>query len=321
MSVLASEATARPASVPVRGSGPRGPRLSTRLRAARVPYLFLLPGFAVFVLVMAYPMAQAFRISLHEWNILPGAESTFVGVANYLRALEDPVFWKALVNTGVYMLATVPAQLALGMLVALMLNRAIKGRTWFRALYYLPVVTSWVVVSLLFRYLFVTDAGLVNYVLVDLLHVTDTRIAWLQNRWTAMVAICALGIWKGVGWSMIIFLAALQNVPKELTEAAELDGASPTRRFFSVVLPMLRAAVAFVTIMLVIGGFNAFTSIYLMTGGGPGNDTQVLLTYMYEQAFDFLDFGYGSSIAYLLTLIVFALSVVQFRVFRYSEED
>lgn len=286
-----------------------------------MPYLFLLPGFTVFVLVMAYPMVQAFRISLHEWNILPGADSDFVGIANYLRALEDPVFWKALVNTGVYMLATVPAQLALGMLVALLLNRAIKGRTAFRALYYLPVVTSWVVVSLLFRYLFVTDAGMVNYVLVDVLQVTDTRIAWLQNRWTAMVAICALGIWKGVGWSMIIFLAALQNVPKELTEAAQLDGASPTRRFFSVVLPTLRPVVAFVTIMLVIGGFNAFTSAFLMTGGGPGNDTQVLLTYMYDQAFDFLDFGYGSSIAYILTLIVFALSVVQFRVFRYSEED
>ncbi|MGH2603143.1 MAG: carbohydrate ABC transporter permease, partial [Dehalococcoidia bacterium] len=169
--------------------------------------------------------------------------------------------------------------------------------------------------------LFLTDSGLINYLLVDLLGIVGEPVGWLQNRWTGLAAISVLGIWKGVGWSMVIFLAGLQNVPKELLESAAVDGASAARRFFSVTLPLLRPVVAFVTILLIIGGFNVFISVFLMTGGGPGNDTQVLLTYMYQQAFEFLEFGYGSAIAYLLTLLVFALSLTQFRLFRYSEED
>lgn len=269
---------------------------------------------------MAYPMAQALRMSFYEWSILPGAASEFIGLDNYRRLLDDPDFWTALVNTAGYMLVTVPAQLALGMVVALLLNQAIRARTTFRALFYLPVITSWVVVSLVFKYLFNTEAGAVNYLLVDVFGVLDEGVGWLQSRWTGLAAIAILGIWKGIGWSMLIFLAALQGVPKQLLEAAAIDGASAPRRFFSVTLPQLRAAVAFVTVMLVIGGFNVFISVFLVTGGGPGNDTEVLLTYMYEQAFDFLDFGYGTAIAYALTLLVFGFSAVQLRLFRYGRE-
>ncbi len=269
---------------------------------------------------MAYPMVQALRMSFYEWSILPGAASEFIGAGNYRRLAADPVFWKALVNTVVYMVVTVPTQMALGRVAALLLNRTIRARTTFRALYYLPVITSWVVVSLVFKYLFNTEAGLVNYVLVDIHGVLDEGVGWLQSRWTAIAAISVLGIWKGVGWSMLIFLAALQSVPRHLLEAAELDGASPARRFFSVTLPLLRPAVAFVTVMLVIGGFNVFISVFLVTGGGPGSDTEVLLTYMYEQAFDFLDFGYGAAIAYVLTAMVFGFSAVQLRLFGYGRD-
>lgn len=285
-----------------------------------VPYAYLLPGLVLFGGLMAYPMVQALRMSFYQWNILPGATSELIGLDNYRRLLADPDFWTALVNTAGYMLVTVPAQLALGMVVALLLNQAIRLRTTFRALFYLPVITSWVVVSLVFKYLFNTEAGAVNYLLVDVLGVLDEGVGWLQSRWTGLAAIAVLGIWKGIGWSMLIFLAALQGVPRQLLEAASIDGASAFRRFSSVTLPQLRPAVAFVTVMLVIGGFNVFISVFLVTGGGPGNDTEVLLTYMYEQAFDFLDFGYGAAIAYALTLLVFGFSAVQLRLFRYGRE-
>src|SRR5690606_9924638 len=149
-----------------------------------------------------------------------------------------------------------------------------------RVLYYLPVVTSWVVVSLLFRFLF-ADQGLINWAL-GATGITSGDTSWLADRWTGMLAISALGIWKGIGWSMMIFLAALQGVPRSLEEAALVDGANSWQRFAAVTLPAIRAALAFVTIMLVIGGFNVFISVYLMTGGGPAGKTDVLLTYMYH---------------------------------------
>jgi multiple sugar transport system permease protein len=170
------------------------------------------------------------------------------------------------------------------------------------------VVTSWVVVSLLFKYLF-ADRGLINFLL-------GTEVSWLSERWTAMVAICALGVWKGVGWSMMIFIAALQGVPGALVEAAKIDGAGPWQRFLSVTVPAIWPTVGFVTIMLVIGGLNVFVSVQAITDGAPGGSTDVVLTYMYRTTFSFLDFGYGSAIAVLLTLLVFALSAMQLRFFR-----
>lgn len=283
-------------------------------------YLYLVPGFLLFGGLVLYPMVQALRMSFYDWNVQAGAESTFIGLGNFGRALSDPVFWTALVNTLVYMLLTVPTQMALGMLLAVLLDRRIRGRVAFRTVFYLPVITSWVVVSLLFKYLFNSQAGLVNYVLVDLLGVLDANVAWLQNRWTALTTIGLLGIWKGMGWSMLIFLAALKGVPEDLLEAAVVDGATPAQRFFRITMPLLRPVIAFVTIMLVIGGFNVFISVFLITGGGPSNQTEVLLTYMYDQAFSFLEFGYGAAIAFILTVIVFGLSAAQMRWFSYGEE-
>ena len=302
-------------------SRPRGRSSAGRRRQeALSAYLFLAPGFLLFAVVVLYPIARAFQISLYNWSIVPGAASEYLGLHNYDRAFHDPVFWRALVNTGFYMLLTVPTQIVLGLTVAVLLDGRLPARPLFRTLFYLPVITSWVVVSLLFRYLFLTDSGFVNWVLHDELHVVGRNVDWLGGRWTGLTAIGILGIWKGVGWSMVIFLAALQGVPRELYEAAAVDGASAWRRFRAIALPMLRPVVAFVTVMLVIGGFNVFISVYLITNGGPLDETQVLLTYMYRQAFTFLDFGYGSAIAYLLALVIFALSLAQMRLYRYDEE-
>ena len=291
-----------------------------RRKEVAAAYLFLAPGFVLFGLVILYPIARAFQISLYHWAIVPGAPSDFLGFGNYSRAFHDPIFWRALANTGFYMAVTVPAQVVLGLATAVLLDARMPGRALFRTLYYLPVVTSWVVVSLLFRYLFITDGGLVNWVLHDGIHVTGHNVEWLGHRWSAMLAISILGVWKGIGWSMVIFLAALQGVPRELHEAAAVDGATAWRRFRAVTLPAIRPVVAFVTVMLVIGGFNVFISVFLMTNGGPLDETQVLLTYMYRQAFSFLDFGYGSALSFTLTLIVLVLSVAQLRLFRRPKE-
>jgi multiple sugar transport system permease protein len=295
--------------------------LSGRRRQERLAaYLFLLPGFTVFGVVVLYPIARAFQISLYHWSIVPGTASQFIGLDNYSRALHDPIFWRALENTAFYMALTVPAQIALGLAVAVLLDARMPARAFFRTLYYLPVVTSWVVVSLLFRYMFITDGGLVNWLLHDNAHITGHNISWLGSRWSALAVICILGIWKGIGWSMVIFLAALQTVPSELKEAAAVDGANSWRRFRAVSLPAIRPVIAFVFVMLVIGGFNVFISVFLITNGGPLDETQVLLTYMYREAFSFLDFGYGSSLAFTLTLIIFVLSVAQLRLFRRPTE-
>ena len=300
---------------------PTAHRLTARRRKEiTAAYLFLAPGFLLFALVILYPIVRAFQISLYQWALVPGTTSKFLGLHNYNRAIHDPIFWRALENTGFYMAVTVPAQIFLGLIAAVLLDAAIPARGLFRTLYYLPVVTSWVVVSLLFRYLFLTQGGLVNWLLHDNLHLVGHDINWLGARWSAMFALSILGIWKGVGWSMVIFLAALQGVPIELKEAAAVDGAKAWARFRAVSLPAIRPVVAFVTVLLVIGGFNVFISVYLMTQGGPLDETQVLLTYMYREAFSFLDFGYGSAISFILTLIVFALAIVQLRLFRRPAE-
>jgi multiple sugar transport system permease protein len=290
-----------------------------RRRPSATPYLFLAPGLLAFGVLVLYPVGRILQMSLYEWNLINPARSTFLGLENYTHALGDPVFWHAAVNSVVYMLVTVPAQIVLGLAVAVLLNSRAPARPLFRVLYYLPVVTSWVVVSLLFKFIF-ADEGLMNWFLGDVAHATDGTTSWLADRWTAMVAICALGIWKGIGWSMIIFLAALQAVPRELEEAAAMDGANAWQRFRHVSLPAIRAALVFVTVMLVIGGLNVFASVLLMTGGGPNDATQVLLTFMYKQAFTNLDFGYGSALAVILAAAVFTLSVVQLRLTREKPE-
>jgi len=292
--------------------------ISRRRRSAKnhaTAYLFLLPGIAVFLLTIIFPIAKSLQISFYNWKVLPGIPSPFLGFGNYTRALHDPVFWRALVNSGFYMLVTVPPQIILGLMAAMLLNNKIRGRTTFRVLIYLPVITSWVVVTLLFLYLFSGDGGFFNWVLRDL-HLMNHDVQWFGSRWPAMIAMSALGIWKGIGWSMIIFLAALQTVNPELTEAAAIDGAGPMRRFFAVTAPAVRRTTTFISMMLVIGGFNVFIQVYLMTQGGPMGSTEVLLTYMYKQAFSYLDFGYGSAIAFLLTGIILILSGVQWRFFR-----
>lgn len=282
-------------------------------------YLFLLPGLAILMIWLIYPMFSALNISLRDWNIMPGAKSPFIGLQNYITAFKDDFFWLALKNTAVYALVTVVGQLLFGLLVALLLEKISYGKVLFRTLFYLPVVTSWVVVSLLFKFLFnSSSSGLINYFLVDILHVLSHPVTWLTEANTAFVAIDTLGIWKGIGFSMIIFLAALQTIPEELFQVASMDGANDWQIFRYITLPIIVPTIVMVTVMLTIGAFQTYIPVSLITQGGPLHRTELVISYMYSTAFTNLNFGYSSALAYLLAAIVFGISRLQMRFVRTS---
>ena len=285
-----------------------------------VPYLFLLPGLALYLLWTVYPLAYQLYISFFDWKIAPGQVSEFVGFANYQQALGDRTFWLAMRNTALYAIVTVAGQMIVGLALALLVHRVIIGKRFFRTIYYLPVVTSWIVVSFLCLYLFSPgESGLINFVLMRL-GILHEPISWMANSDTAWIAIYALGIWKGMGWAMIIFLAALQGIPTELYEAAAIDGATEWHRFRRMTLPLIRRTTLFVLVALMIGGFQVFLSVLIITGGGPLHRTEVALTYMFDEAFGSLNFGYGAALSYILAGVIVLVSVVQMRVLNRRDQ-
>jgi multiple sugar transport system permease protein len=284
-------------------------------------FIFILPGLLLYLIFVIYPILKTFQMSLYEWNIMPGQPSKWVGIDNYARAFKDPVVRISLRNTFMYVLVTVPGQMILALIAALLMRFITRGRTFFRTIYYLPVISSLVVVSLLFNYLFQSPKGIINHILVNVLHLIAKPIPWFSGASTAFIPIEALGIWKGVGWGMVIFLAALQSIPQELYEAASIDGANAWQRLIKITLPLIRPTIVFMSVMLMIGGFNVFTPVLLITRGGPVNQTQVMLMYMFQQAFDFLDFGYGAAIAFILAAMIIVLSFIQIRFFRKPAGD
>jgi len=283
-------------------------------------YIFIIPGLILYIVFLIYPILKAFQMSFYEWGIMPGEINEFVGMANYVRAYSDPIVRLSLRNTILYTIVTVPGQMILALFIALLLNNITKGKIFFRAVYYIPVITSWVIVSLLFQYLFQSPKGIINYMLVNVLHVIQEPVPWLQVASTAFIPVLALGIWKGIGWTMVIFLAALQTIPPELYEVAEIDGANAWHKLIKITLPLIRPTLVFTLVMLMIGGFNVFLSVILITNGGPLRKTEVILSYMYHQAFDYLDFGYGAALSFILALIIITISFLQIRFLRKPEE-
>lgn len=294
--------------------------LSMKTQRKLIPFLFLIPGLAFFLVFQLYPIAKDFQMSFFNWSIMPNKPSIFIGLANYAQAFQDPIVGVAAKNTLLYALVTVPGQMIFAMLAAVLLNSLPKGNGIFRTLYYIPVITSWLIVSLLIRYFFQAPQGLVNYYLVDLFHILKEPIQWLGDAKYAFIPIWILGIWKGIGWSMVIYLAALQGVPKELEEAAAIDGANTSQRFFKITIPLISPTVVFTLVMLLIGAFNVFLSVYLITGGGPMQQTEVFLSYTYHQAFDFLNFGYGAALSMMLGLVLIIVSYLQMRFLRQPTE-
>jgi multiple sugar transport system permease protein len=278
--------------------------------------IFLLPGFALFFVFFLGPLLYSLRISFYNWNFAHVDRSVFVGFQNYIDQLKDPIFRRAVINTAVYTAITVIVKMVLGFIVAILLNQKLRGRTFLRVAYYLPVITSWVIVSLLFTYMFSGQGGLVNYFLKNVLHATNKNIMWLADPILALVPVVMVDIWKGVGWTVLIFLAGLQTIPTELIEAAAVDGANNWQRLIKIILPMMRGTLVFLLVVLILGGLNAYVPFQLITHGDPMDQTHSILTLMYRATFQRMDFGSGAAISYLLTLFVFLLSFVQLKLLR-----
>lgn len=277
--------------------------------------LLLLPGLAVFGMFTVYPIFRLLWMSFCDWSFASMLDQPFIGLANYREVLSDGTFWTVFVNSVVYTLVTVPGQMALGLFTAVLINGIKRFGVTFRVINYLPVITSWVIASLVFRYVFNTE-GLLNYFLTNVVHVTSANVRWLDTRWSGLAVAMILGIWKGVGWNMVVFLAALQQVPAELYEAAEIDGCGAWKKFVSVTLPSIRGTVLFALIMLTIGGFNVFTSIKMITGGKPAHQTDTLLTWMYYKAFSTGRFGYAAALSFIMALSLGLLAILQFKAMR-----
>jgi multiple sugar transport system permease protein len=262
---------------------------------------------------LAFPVVFSLYMSFHEWDVL--TEPTFIGLDNYRRLWsEDDLFWTALGNSAYYVLLTVPTSIVVGLGLAMAMNQAIRGITFFRAAMYIPVLTSAVAVAFIWQWIFNTELGLLNAIL-DALRIPT--VGWLTDESWAMISLAIIAVWKSAGYQAIILFAALQGVPKVLHEAAALDGASGWRRFLNITIPMIGPALLFVTVISVIGSFQVFDQVYLITNnGGPGTSTYVYNLHLYNEAFQFFRMGYASAMAYVLFAILFVITYLQLRVGR-----
>jgi len=295
------------------GRPPRPPwrsRLS-RWEAKGAPYAFVTPFFAVFAIFGAFPMAYTFWVSLHRWDLI--GDHTFTGLENYRKLLTDDVFWNATLNTfGIFLLATVP-QFLLALALAACLSRRLRFRTLFRIGVLVPNVTSVAAVALIFGVIFAREFGFANWVLgwfgVE-------PVNWVAHRWSSWVAVATMVDWRWTGYNALIFLAAMQVIPKDLYEAAELDGAGRFRQFVSVTLPLLRPTLMFTSILAVIGGIQLFTEPLLLNAGSGGimggslRQSQTLMMYMVEVGFNRFEFGYAAAVSWLVFLMILVVALV-----------
>ena len=280
----------------------RGPRLRYALTVAA----FLAPSAVPLVWFTFYPMVAALWTSLHSWNLLSAMK--WVGIDNYVHLLQDGETQRAFGNTLYYILGYLPLVYVGGLALALALNAAIPLRNFLRGLYFLPVVTSWIVVALVWRWLLNPSVGIVNY-LLGLVGV-DGPGWWTDPAW-AMPSIILASAWKDLGFVMIILLAGLQAIPQDLYEAARVDGAGWWSRLRHITVPMLSPTTFFVVVISLINGFQVFDQVYAMTGGGPAGASTVVVQQVYDLTFRYSQAGMASALSWLLFLVVLAVTVVQ----------
>jgi ABC-type sugar transport system permease subunit len=302
---------ARTAREPRRNGRPLT-RLSHRGRQARAAWLFLTPSLAVLAVFVVWPMFQAGYLSFTSYNLVQAAH--WAGLGNYRQMLHDPQVWNALKNTLVYAAVSTPVSVLLALALALFLNRAMALRGFLRSAVFLPFVVSLGVVSIAWSFLLDPNIGLLTDWLSHL--GITTRQGYLQDPSTAMYAVIAVGIWKNVGFYMIMYLAGLQSIPGELYDAARADGANAWQRLRNVTWPLLANQTMLITIMAAIGTLQAFDQIYVMTHGGPFFQTETLVMFTYRVGFENNQFGYAAAVSWVLLLLVFVLSMVQFTYFR-----
>jgi multiple sugar transport system permease protein len=278
----------------------------------RPALLFLSPTLIVFSVFVLFPVVFSFYLSFHEWNMFSG-ESAFVGLDNYLRMASDPEFWQVFGNTAVYTVATVPLNMAVALGVAAVLNKKIVGKKILRAAFFTPVIISTVAAAVIWRWVFDPNLGLANFALESL---GLPAVNWMSDPTAAMVSLVIVGTWKTFGVNMILFSAGLAAIPERYYEAARIDGAGRMARFWHITLPLLSPTTLFVLVLSIIGSFQVFDLVYVLTYGGPLGSTKVLVFYLYEHAFRLFDMGYASAVAYVLFAVLFVLTLIQIRIFR-----
>ena len=280
---------------------------------------FVAPALLVIAIFFVLPVLAALALSLTDFDLYALADPSnlrLVGFQNYTRLLTTPLFWQALGNTLYFVVAGVPFSIAVSFGAALLLHsRLARFRAFYRTALFAPVVTTLVAVAVIWRYLFDTRYGWLNYALGS---IGVTPIDWLGDPHWAMPAIIVFAVWKSFGYNMIILIAGLQGIPAELYEAARIDGASPWRQFRHVTLPSLSPIVAMVSILTVAGYFQLFAEPYVMTQGGPLQSTVSVLYFMYEEGFKWWNLGSASAVAFLLFVLIFAVTAVQLRVARWQ---
>lgn len=273
---------------------------------ARTAYLFIGFPLLLFAVFTFFPILFAFIISFYDWNLLI-PDRPFIGLVNYFELFQDRVFLIAIKNTIVYTLGVVPVQTLLALVLAFIMNQKLKGRAFFRLAFYVPAITSSVVTSIIFVWIY-AKPGLLNY-LLSLLGLEGTD--WLTNPSTALFAIMVLNIWTTSGYFMISFLAGLQSIPASLYEAAKIDGANQWQQFWKITVPMVRPVTYFVVVLGLIGCFQVFDQIYVMSSGGPVNATTTMSYFTYNNSFKYFRLGYGAASAIVLAIIIFGATWLQ----------
>lgn len=283
--------------------------IPTRYKKYAQGYLFLVPNFLGFFLFMFIPIIMGFGISLTDYDGFQ--KMNFVGIKNYIDMFRDSYFLVSLKNNFLYTLVTVPATIVLAILLAVALNTGIKGMSAFKAFYYFPSISSMVAVGIVWSVLFNPMNGPINSLLQGL--GMEDPPKWLASTSMALWAVMIVAVWKQTGYYMVMLLAGLQSIPKQLYEAAEIDGANAVVRFFKITLPMLSPVTFMVTILTIISSFQVFDLINVMTKGGPGYATNVLVYRIYQEGFKYMRYGYASAMAYFLFLIILIITLIQFR--------
>jgi len=279
----------------------------------RMAYIFIAPAMLLFFIFVVYPIFKAVILSCTNYDII--SRSEWVGLENYKRLLHDNLFFITLKNILYYVSMAVPTGIVISLGLAMILNRKKPGMKTFRAIYYIPMLTSGVAASVVWLWLLNPEYGLVNQLLRNIGIIGPT---WLADSSTAMFAIVIVTLWQGVGGNMIIYLAGLQGIPGYLYESAVLDGANRWQSFWHITWPMLRPTTFFVSIILMIGAFQLFDQAYVMTEGGPANATKTVVYYIYETGFEELKMGYASAQAFVLFMIILAFSLVNIWINRES---
>lgn len=283
--------------------------------------LAVVPAVIFYLLWVIIPLFYSGYISLFDWAPLR-ANQPYVGFGNYIEAFtRDPLFRQVLGNTIYYMVVMVPVNAAIALGVAVLINSLPRYRGVYRVIYFLPVITSSVAVSILWKWLYQGRFGLFNQILelilVDLLHLpVDPRVPWLTNPSLAMPSVMLMSVWQGMGFTMVIFLAGLSGIPQVFYEAARIDGAGRWQQFRHITIPLLQQTTVFVIITGVIGAMQVFTPMYIMTDGGPVNSTKTYVFHLFDKAFGVYRFGYASAMAFILFAIILVLTLIQLRLTR-----